>query len=216
MSPGGNPQTGPFYVEGAEPDDMLVVSIREDRTEPHDRLLRKPAGTVRRDAAGDRRPRTIASAKRMSLEHRQDEGNRLPGLRRDHAGPPRAAAQADARVHRGRARAQGGDRGDYPWRLRRQHGLRRHDRRRAASCFRSTSPARCCSSAMVTPAWAQAEVAGTGVETSMDVEFTVTLVKKKTIAWPRLENDDAHHGARQRTAAPRGLSDRDHPRCSAG
>ena len=31
--------------------------------------------------------------------------------------------------------------------------------------------------------------AGTGVETSMDVEFTVTLVKKKTIAWPRLEND---------------------------
>jgi acetamidase/formamidase len=35
----------------------------------------------------------------------------------------------------------------------------------------------------------EAEAAGTGVETSMDVEFTVSLVKKKTIAWPRLEND---------------------------
>jgi acetamidase/formamidase len=33
------------------------------------------------------------------------------------------------------------------------------------------------------------EVVGTGVETSMDVEFTVELVKKKTVAGPRLEND---------------------------
>ena len=33
------------------------------------------------------------------------------------------------------------------------------------------------------------EVVGTGLETSMDVEFTVDLVKKKTIGWPRLEND---------------------------
>jgi amidase len=35
----------------------------------------------------------------------------------------------------------------------------------------------------------EGEVAGTGVETSMDVEFTVALVKKKTIGWPRLENE---------------------------
>src|SRR5688572_11734690 len=34
------------------------------------------------------------------------------------------------------------------------------------------------------------EVVGTGLETSMDVEFTVDLVKKKTVGWPRLENDD--------------------------
>ena len=35
----------------------------------------------------------------------------------------------------------------------------------------------------------EGEVVGTGLETSMDVEFTVDLVKKKTIAWPRLESD---------------------------
>ena len=35
----------------------------------------------------------------------------------------------------------------------------------------------------------EAEAAGTGVETSMDVEFTVSLVKKKGIAWPRLDTD---------------------------
>jgi acetamidase/formamidase len=33
------------------------------------------------------------------------------------------------------------------------------------------------------------EVVGTGLETSMDVEFTVDVVKNKAIGWPRLEND---------------------------
>ena len=32
------------------------------------------------------------------------------------------------------------------------------------------------------------EITGQGLETSMDVEFTVDLVKKKNIGWPRLEN----------------------------
>jgi acetamidase/formamidase len=35
----------------------------------------------------------------------------------------------------------------------------------------------------------EGEVVGTGLETSMDVEFTVDLVKRKAIGWPRLEND---------------------------
>ena len=35
----------------------------------------------------------------------------------------------------------------------------------------------------------EGEVAGTGLETSLDVEFTVDLVKKKAIGWPRLETD---------------------------
>jgi acetamidase/formamidase len=34
----------------------------------------------------------------------------------------------------------------------------------------------------------EGEVAGTGLETSMDVEFTVNLVKKKAIGWPRIES----------------------------
>ncbi len=35
----------------------------------------------------------------------------------------------------------------------------------------------------------EGEVVGTGLETSMDVEFTVDLVKKKAIGWPRLETE---------------------------
>ena len=35
----------------------------------------------------------------------------------------------------------------------------------------------------------EGEVAGTGLETSLDVEFSVELVKKKAIGWPRLETE---------------------------
>ena len=35
----------------------------------------------------------------------------------------------------------------------------------------------------------EGEVVGTGLETSMDVEFTVQLVKKKAASWPRMETD---------------------------
>lgn len=33
------------------------------------------------------------------------------------------------------------------------------------------------------------EIAGTGIETSFDVQFTVSVLKGKQISWPRLEND---------------------------
>jgi acetamidase/formamidase len=36
----------------------------------------------------------------------------------------------------------------------------------------------------------QGEVAGTGLETSMDVVLEIDLIKGKTIDWPRIENDD--------------------------
>jgi acetamidase/formamidase len=35
----------------------------------------------------------------------------------------------------------------------------------------------------------EGEVVGTGVETSMDVEFSVQVVKKTALQWPRLENE---------------------------
>jgi acetamidase/formamidase len=34
------------------------------------------------------------------------------------------------------------------------------------------------------------EIVGNALETSMDVEFTVDLIKQKKIRWPRLENDE--------------------------
>jgi acetamidase/formamidase len=34
------------------------------------------------------------------------------------------------------------------------------------------------------------EIDGAAIETSFDVQFTVDLIKGKSIAWPRLENDE--------------------------
>jgi amidase len=36
----------------------------------------------------------------------------------------------------------------------------------------------------------EGEVNGTGLETSMDVAFRISLIKNETIAWPRLEDED--------------------------
>ena len=55
----------------------------------------------------------------------------------------------------------------------------------------------------------EGEVLGSGLETSMDVEFSVDLVKKKAIGWPRLETGTPVM-ARQRPPAARGISACDH------
>jgi len=47
----------------------------------------------------------------------------------------------------------------------------------------------------------EGEVAGTGLETSLDVEFTVDLVKKKEHRLAAARERDARHGPRQRASA---------------
>jgi amidase len=47
VAQGPNPQTGPFFVEGAEPGDMLVVSIEKleiNRTTAYSSSLLAPTG----------------------------------------------------------------------------------------------------------------------------------------------------------------------------
>src|SRR5437667_131802 len=80
-----NPQTGPFFVEGAEPDDMLVVTFV--RIEPN----RAPAYSGRRPAPTALHPRAIASRPnrgprwlncnidKPTGEARLEETRRMPG-----------------------------------------------------------------------------------------------------------------------------------------
>ena len=65
---GPNPQTGPFFVEGAEPGDMLVVSIEKLETNRAHGVLEQPAGAVRgRSGALHRSRRSRAAARRRGL-----------------------------------------------------------------------------------------------------------------------------------------------------
>jgi amidase len=187
VSPGGNPQTGPFYVEGAEPDDMLVVTIHKiepNRGTGYSGSLMAPYAVTPQAIAArtDRDPKrmiwNIDAAKRIvSLDS--------PDLTPSHLELPLkpmlgCVAVAPARQEAIAAITPGsfGGNMDYAG-LNAGVTLMLPVYERGALLFVGDGHAR----------MGEAEAAGTGVETSMDVEFTVGLVKKKPIGWPRLENE---------------------------
>ena len=104
--PGPNPQTGPFFVEGAEPGDVLVVTIEKIET---NRATAYSSSLLAPYAAD---PTAIAA--------RQDREARRVNWRIDKAAGTATlaeaditpaddpAAAADARLRRRRAGAQGG------------------------------------------------------------------------------------------------------------
>ena len=186
VSPGGNPQTGPFYIEGAEPEDMLVVTIQ--RIEPNratgysGSLLAPYAVTPQAIAARtDRDPKrmiwnidkakAIVSLDSTDLTPAHLELPLAPMLGCVAVAPARK--EAIAAITPG---AYGGNM-DYAG-LTAGVKLMLPVNEPGALLFLGDGHAR----------MGEAEAAGTGVETSMDVEFTVDLVKKKPIGWPRLEN----------------------------
>ena len=187
VSPGGNPQTGPFYIEGAEPEDMLVVAI--EKIEPNratgysGSLLAPYAVTPQAIAA-----RTDRDAKRMIWNI--DKAKGIVSLDSTDITPAHlelplkpmlgCVAVAPARKEAIAAITPGAHGGnmDYAGVV---AGVRLMlpVNEPGALLFLGDGHAR----------MGEAEAAGTGVEISMDVEFTVGLVKKRAIGWPRLETD---------------------------
>jgi amidase len=185
-APGPNPQTGPFFIEGAEPGDLVVVTIvriETNRTTGYSSSLLAPYATD---------PAAIAS--------RQDREARRVNWRIDKAAGTATLAEADIRpaltlplrpmlgcVGVAPARkeawstatpgAYGGNM-DYAGLVAGVKVLLPVNEP-GALLFIGDGHAR----------QGEGEVVGTGIETSMDVEFTVDLVKKTATAWPRLESD---------------------------
>lgn len=185
-APGPNPQTGPFFVDGAEPGDVLIVTIVRidtNRATGYSSSLLAPYATD---------PAAIAS--------RQDREPRRVNWRIDKAAGTATLADADIRpaitlplrpmlgcVGVAPARkeawstatpgAYGGNM-DYAGLV---AGVKvvLPVNEPGALLFIGDGHAR----------QGEGEVVGTGIETSMDVEFTVDLVKKTAAAWPRIESD---------------------------
>jgi amidase len=187
VSPGGNPQTGPFYIEGAEPDDMLVVTIEKiepNRATGYSGSLLAPYATTpqaigaRTDRDGKRMIWNIDKAKGIvSLDSTDITPAHLELPLKPMLG---CIAVAPARKEAIAAITPGafGGNMDYAG-MNAGVKLMLPVNEPGALLFLGDGHAR----------MGEAEAAGTGVETSMDIEFTVGLVKKKTIAWPRLETD---------------------------
>jgi amidase len=186
VATGGNPETGPFYIDGAEQGDMIVVTLEKvetNRTTAYSGSLLAPyavtpqaiAARVDRDAK--RLTWTIDKAKgvaRLDQADVQPGGIELP--LRPMLGCIAVAPARKESISTATPGAWGGNM-DYTW-MGAGAKLMLPVNEPGALLFLGDGHAR----------MGEGEMVGTGLETSMDVEFTVDLVKKKTIGWPRLEN----------------------------
>jgi acetamidase/formamidase len=183
-----NPQTGPFYVEGAEPGDVLVVQVERiepNRTTAFSSSVLAPyapdPGFLRSEGEREQTTETwqidktkgVARIESAKLRPRVIEVPLRPMLGCVGVAPARKEA-----VYTSTPDSFGGNM-DY-------NGLVAGTKvmlpvsEPGALLFIGDGHAR----------QGDGEVLGNALETSMDVEFTVDLVKKKSIGWPRLENDE--------------------------
>jgi acetamidase/formamidase len=184
---GPNPQTGPFFIDGAEAGDVLVITFEKletNRAAAYSGSLLSPytvdpaAIAARVDREAKRLTWTIDKAKGVATLDQADVqpgGMTLPlhpMLGCVGVAPARGEAISTATPG-----AWGGNM-DYAG-MGVGATLMLPVNEPGALLFLGDGHAR----------MGEGEVAGTGLETSMDVEFTVNLIKKKAIGWPRLEND---------------------------
>lgn len=185
--PGGNPETGPFYIEDAEPGDMIVVTfekIETNRTSANSGSLLAPY-TVDPAAIAtrvDREPRratwTIDKAKgvaHLNETDMQPGGIELP--LKPMLGCVGVAPERKQAISTSYPGNFGGNM-DYAGVVAGAKVMLPVNEP-GALLFMGDGHAR----------MGEGELVGSGLETSMDVQFKVELVKKKAISWPRLEND---------------------------
>jgi acetamidase/formamidase len=185
VAQGPNPQTGPFYVEGAEPGDVLVVRFTKldtNRTTAYSSSLLAPY-TVDPGAIAnrvDRDPKRLTwTIDKAAGVARLDETSVQPGgieLRlRPMLGCVAVAPARKEAISSATPGAWGGNM-DYVG-MGAGITLLLPVNEPGALLFLGDGHAR----------MGEGEVVGTGLETSMDVEFTVDLIKQKPIAWPHME-----------------------------
>ncbi len=187
VTAGGNPQTGPFYVEGAEPGDTLAVHL--DRLSPNremgwtgtvvasnivdpDAVRDMPPGDALAEWRIDRdrntatlvRPETCLGRLTLPL---------APMLGCFGVAPPDGQAISTA------TSAEHGGNMDYRGFV---AGTTVYFPVFVAGALLYVGDGHALQGA--------GEIVGTGIEVSFDVQFTVRIVKRKQIRWPRGENDD--------------------------
>jgi amidase len=186
VAPGPNPQTGPFFVEGAEPGDLLVVRIEKiepTRDNAYSGSLLAPytvdpaAINARVDRESRRVTWMIDKTRGVATLSGADITPALELPLRPMLGCVAVAPARKEAIATNTPGAFGGNM-DYAG-LVAGVTVMLPVNEPGALLFVGDGHAR----------QGEGELVGTGLEVSMDVEFTVDLVKKKAAAWPRLEND---------------------------
>lgn len=184
----GNPETGPFFVEGAEPGDMLVVHfdrIETNRATAFSGSLLAPYTVDPSTIAEriDREPKRVTwlidkARKRARLEDDSIQPGNIELALNPMLGCVGVAPERKQAIATSTPGNFGGNL-DYAGMVA-GVTVMLPVFEPGALLFIGDGHAR----------QGQGELVGSGLETSMDVQFSVELVKKKAIAWPRLENDD--------------------------
>jgi amidase len=185
---GPNPETGPFYIEGAEPGDTLVVHLlrlETNRATGFSASLLAPytadPGFLRAEA--QREPKQaiwhIDKQKGVAyLDPDEFKGPRIELPLRPMLGCVATAPPNKAAIPTSFPDNFGGNM-DYNG-MGAGATLMLPVFEPGALFFLGDGHAR----------QGDGEVVGSAIETSLDVEFSVDLVKRKKINWPRLENED--------------------------
>jgi acetamidase/formamidase len=186
VTEGGNPQTGPFLVEGAEPGDMLWVHF--DRLWPNRRFGWSStviAPHVLDPHSVKQTPESVSSKWEIDLEggtatlvEPETSLGRLtlpldPMLGCFGVAPPRGQtiSTATSSTHGGNMDYRGF-----------AQGVTVYFPVFASGALLHVGDGHALQG--------DGEIVGTGIEISFDVQFTVRLVKGKKIQWPRAENED--------------------------
>ena len=184
VTPGGNPQTGPFYVTGAEPGDTLVVQL--DRISPS-RTIGYTSTVVASNVVDPSYVRELPERDLAEWHVNYERGTatlikpktKLGGLTIPLApmlgcfgvAPPGGQAISTA------TSAEHGGNMDYPGFV---TGV--------TVCFPIFVTGALLHVGDGHATQGDGEIVGTGIEISMDVQFTVRVIKGKRIRWPRGEN----------------------------
>ncbi len=185
---GPNPETGPFYIEGAEPGDTLVVHLlrlETNRATGYSASLLAPytadPGFLRLEALREPKQATWQIDKQKGVAYMDPvefKGPRIELPLRPMLGCVGTAPANKAAVPTSFPDNFGGNM-DYNG-MGAGVSLMLPVFEPGALFFLGDGHAR----------QGDGEVVGSAIETSLDVEFSVDLVKGKKINWPRLEDQD--------------------------
>ncbi len=184
----GNPQTGPFFIEGAEPGDTLVVHLlrlETNRATGYSASLLAPytadPGFLRSEALRDPKMATWHIDKQKGIAYIDPvdfKGSRIELPLRPMLGCVATAPANKAAIPTSFPDNFGGNM-DYNG-MGAGATLMLPVFEPGALFFLGDGHAR----------QGDGEVVGSAIETSLDVEFSVDLIKGRKINWPRLENQD--------------------------
>ena len=183
-----NPETGPFYIEGAEPGDILVVRIEKIETNRATGWSSSLVAPYTVDPASLReqgkfeqttetwnidKARGVARIASGTIMPRGIEVPLRPMLGCVAVAPSRKEAIATSTP------GEFGGNMDY-------NGMTAG----VTLMLPVSEPGALLFVGDGHAAQGDGEILGNAIETSMDVEFTVELIKNKSIGWPRLETDE--------------------------